>query len=178
LSTIYSYQTGEYVNITATGGNDFARNGTNLNNQPARYAGGDRIADHSGRPRSRWFNSAAFNCTPTGCPPPTEVPTYGVLGNSGTRAVAAPGHFDFNMALVRSFRVKESHRVEFRWEVYNVTNSFRPLLAPPPPTTPIGPGMFNTCNNCVSTEITNPNFGVLRISDDPRIMQFALKYLF
>src|SRR5881628_21826 len=178
LSTIYGYSTGEYVNITATGGNDFARNGTNVANQLAQYVGGDRIGDHSGRPNTFWLNSAAFNCTPTGCPPPTEVPTYGVLGNSGTRAVAAPGHFDFNMALVRSFRVKESHRVEFRWEVYNVTNSFRPLLAPPPPTTPIGPGMFNTCNNCVSTEITNPNFGVLRISDDPRIMQFALKYLF
>jgi len=38
--------------------------------------------------------------------------------------------------------------------------------------------MFNTCTNCVSTEITNSNFGVLRISDDPRIMQFALKYMF
>jgi len=177
LSTLYGYSTGEYVNITASGGNDFARNGTNLNGQPAQYVGGDRIGDHSGRPGTQWFNKAAFSCTPTGCPPPTTVPTYGILGNSGTRAVAAPGHFDFNMALVRSFRLKESQRVEFRWEVYNVTNSFRPLIAPP--ATPIGPAMLSTCTNCVSTEITNnPNFGVLRISDDPRIMQFALKYVF
>src|SRR5207249_8260155 len=61
---------------------------------------------------SHWFNSAAFSCTLTGCPPPTELPAYGILGNSGTRAVAAPGHFDFNMALVRSFRLKESQRSE------------------------------------------------------------------
>src|SRR5207253_193139 len=60
LSTIYSYRTGEFVNITATGGNDFARNGTNITNQLAQYVGGDRIADHSGRPNSQWFNRSAF----------------------------------------------------------------------------------------------------------------------
>ena len=173
LSTIYGYSTGEYVNITATGGNDFARNGTNVANQLAQYVGGDRIGDHSGRPRSHWFNKAAYSCTPTGCPADTgAVPTFGLIGNSGTRAVAAPGHFDFNMALTRSFRLKEKHRLEFRWEVYNVTNSFRPLLAPS------GDTRATTCTNCVSTEITNDNFGLLTISDDPRIMQFALKYLF
>jgi hypothetical protein len=161
LSTIYSYSTGEFVNITATGGNDYARNGTNTGNQLAQYVGGDRIRDHSGRPSSSWFNRDAF-----------APPALGTLGNSGTRAVAAPGHFDFNMALVRSFRLKESQRVEFRWEVYNVTNSFRPLLAMS------GDQRMSTCTTCVSTEITNPLFGQLRISDDPRIMQFALKYLF
>ena len=72
------------------------------------------------------------------------------------------------MALVRSFRLKESQRVEFRWEVYNVTNSFRPLLAPPTQGTTVAP----------IQEITNGLFGQLRTSDDPRIMQFALKYLF
>src|SRR5206468_12241822 len=169
LSTLYGYSTGEYVNITATGNNDFARNGTNLNGQLAQYVGGDRIGDHSGRPGTRWFNTAAFNCTPTGCPTdPGATPTFGIIGNSGTRAVAAPGHFDFNMALVRSFRLKESQRVEFRWEVYNVTNSFRPLF---PNTNPNVPATgYN--------EITNPIFGQIRAADDPRIMQFALKYLF
>ena len=176
LSTIYGYSTGEYLTITATGGNDFARNGTNLTGQPAQYLAGDRIGDHSGRPLTRWFGK---NCLPQNPITPDCVfaaPALGTLGNSGTRSVAAPGHFDFNVALVRSFRLKENQRVEFRWEVYNVTNSFRPLIAPN--NTPTGPQMLSTCTNCVSTEITNSNFGVLRISDDPRIMQFALKYVF
>ena len=166
LSTIYSYRSGEFVNVTAAGGNDFARNGTNAGNQLAQYAGGDRVGDHSGRPNTFWFGKA--------CVPPSPVtpdcvfttPALGSLGNSGTRTVAAPGHFDFNMALVRTFRLKESQRFEFRWEVYNVPNSFRPILAAPGGTP------------SVSTEITNPLFGQLRVSDDPRIMQFALKYLF
>jgi hypothetical protein len=154
LSTIYSYRTGEFVNVTATGGNDFARNGTNTGNQLANYVGGDRIGDHSGRPLTFWFNKAAF-----------ATPDLGKLGNSGTRSVSGPGHFDFNMALVRTFRITERQRFEFRYEVYNVTNSFRPLF-PGPPSSP------------TSSELTSPTFGQLRASDDPRIMQFALKYLF
>src|SRR5207253_11307630 len=155
LSTIYSYRTGEFVNVTATGGNDFARNGTNTGNQLADYVGGDKIGEHSGRPLTVWFNKSAY-----------ANPALGTIGNAGTRAVAGPSHFDFNMALVRTFRVKESQRFEFRYEVYNVTNSFRPLLDQP------GGGTI------VSREITSPLFGQLRVSDDPRIMQFALKYLF
>jgi hypothetical protein len=147
LSAIYSYRTGAFQNINATGGNDFARNGTNVGNQPAAYVGGDKIADDSGRPLTFWYNRNAF-----------ANPDLGTIGNSGTRQIAGPGHFDFNLALVRSFRLKESQRFEFRYEVYNMTNSFRPLNP--------------------SNELTDPNFGQLRRSDEPRIMQFALKYLF
>src|SRR5207245_11648703 len=129
---------------------------------------GDGIGDGLGRPLTRWFGK---NCLPANPITPDCVfaaPALGTLGNSGTRTVAAPGHFDFNMALVRSFRLKENQRVEFRWEVYNVTNSFRPMLAPPTQGTTVAP----------IQEITNGLFGQLKISDDPRIMQFALKYLF
>ena len=164
LSTLYRYSTGEYVNITATGGNDFARNGTNTGNQLAQYLGGDRIGDHSGRPLTYWFGKACIPPDPITPDCVYTTPALGTLGNSGTRTVAGPGHFDFNMALVRAFRLKESQRVEFRWEVYNVTNSFRPIL----------PATIGSM-----TEITNrATFGQLRTSDDPRIMQFALKYLF
>jgi hypothetical protein len=50
-------------------------------------------------------------------------------------------------------------RFEFRVEAYNVTNSFRAI----PP----------------SVVLSDTNtFGVIRESLDPRILQFALKYLF
>jgi hypothetical protein len=161
LSTIYSFRTGAFQNITATGGNDFARNGTNTGNQLADYVGGDKIGDNSGRPLSFWFNRAAF-----------ANPALGTIGNSGTRQVVLPGHFDFNIALVRSFRLKESQHFEFRWEVYNVTNSYRPPLGNTLPS----PGA--SAQPYPSNELTSPLFGQLRTSDDPRIMQFALKYLF
>ncbi|MBI2149550.1 MAG: hypothetical protein HYU27_02950 [Acidobacteria bacterium] len=62
------------------------------------------------------------------------------------------------MALSRTFQVRESQRLEFRAEAYNVTNSFRP-------TNP-------------SVDLNNRFFGQIRDSRDPRIMQFAMKYLF
>jgi hypothetical protein len=99
---------------------------------------------------SFWLNKNAY-----------ATPALGTLGNAGTRTVAAPGHFDFNIAVSRAFRVKETQRIDLRWEVYNVTNSFRPSLT----------GLPNT-------DITNRLFGQIRSSDDPRIMQFALKYAF
>jgi hypothetical protein len=151
LATIYKYTTGEFLSITAASNNDFARDGTNVNSQPAVYVGGDPVGDHSGKLFSFWLNKNAFT-----------QPTLGTLGNAGTRTVAAPSHFDFNIALSRSFRVKETQHFDLRWEVYNVTNSFRPSLTALP-----------------NTDITNKQlFGQIRNSDDPRIMQFALKYAF
>jgi hypothetical protein len=147
LSPIYRYRTGTYMSIVAGSNNDFARNGTNINNQPAVYVGGDPIGDHSGRPNTLWLNRAAFT-----------TPAVGTLGNAGTRTVAGPSQWDFDMALSRFFQVNESQRLEFRWEAYNVTNSFR-LLNP-------------------NSDITSAQFGQLRTARSPRIMQFALKYLF
>jgi len=147
LSPIYRYRTGGYLNIVAGGSQDFARNGTNINNQPATYVGGDPIGDDSGRPNTFWLNKAAFT-----------TPTIGTLGNVGIRSVAGPSAWDFDLALSRFFQFKETQRIEFRWEAYNVTNSFRPL----PP----------------SSDVTNQFFGQLRTARPPRIMQFALKYLF
>ena len=155
LSTIYRVRTGYYSNILAASNNDFARNGTNVGNQPAQYLGVDPIGDHSASPLGFWFNRDAF-----------ANPALGTIGNVGTRSVLLPGHYDFDMGLTRSFQLKESQRFEFRWEVFNVTNSFRPLFRSPD-------GL-----QTVSVDRTNQLFGQLRISDRPRIMQFALKYFF
>jgi hypothetical protein len=62
------------------------------------------------------------------------------------------------MGLARSFRVRESQRIEFRTEAFNVTNSFRAM------------DPANALNNNL--------FGQLRTARDPRILQFALKYVF
>jgi len=57
-----------------------------------------------------------------------------------------------------AFRFRESQSVEFRAEAFNVLNSFRPGV--------------------IDTNLLAANFGRIRTALDPRIMQFALKYLF
>jgi hypothetical protein len=86
------------------------------------------------------------------------LPALGTFGNTGRNSIQGPGTWSLDAALSRVIPVRENQRVEFRAEAYNVTNSFRP-------------GNPNTT-------ITNANFGVIRTSLEPRILQFALKYVF
>ena len=62
------------------------------------------------------------------------------------------------MALSRVFRVRESQRMEFRAEAFNVTNS---LIRGNP-----------------ALSLNSNTFGQINTSRDARIMQFALKYVF
>ena len=84
-------------------------------------------------------------------------PDAGTFGNMGANNIRGPGTWDFDLALSRVFEFGESQRLEFRAEAYNVTNSFRARN----PDTELG-----------------SRFGQIRTSYAPRIMQFALKYLF
>lgn len=86
------------------------------------------------------------------------LPALGTLGNMRRNALVGPARWDFDMAVSRVFRFRERHSLEFRAEAYNVTNSFRPENP--------------------DVEITNRNFGLIRASRSPRILQFALKYIF
>ena len=62
------------------------------------------------------------------------------------------------MSLSCIFRFRETQSLEFRAEGYNVLNSFR--------------------TGAISTDLSSAQFGRIRNALDPRIMQFALKYLF
>jgi hypothetical protein len=73
-------------------------------------------------------------------------------------SVKGPGTWQLDTALSRAFQVREAQRLELRVEMFNITNSFR--MKDPDPT--FGSGTF----------------GKVTSSLDPRIMQFALKYVF
>jgi hypothetical protein len=109
--------------------------------------------DTSGRPGSQWLNPAAFG-----------LPSVGTLGNLGRNTLRLPMDWQFNAALSRVFRVRESQSLEFRAEAFNVLNSFRPG--------------DSTSGQVVTSNWTSAQFGKLLSAQDPRIMQFALKYLF
>ena len=86
------------------------------------------------------------------------VPAAGSLGNSGAGAIRGPGYWTLDAALSRTFRFAEARRLEFRAEAFNLTNSTR-------------------LNNPV-TNFNSGQFGQVTSAQDPRIMQFALKYVF
>ena len=86
------------------------------------------------------------------------LPPLGSLGNLGRNVLKLPTAWQFDLAVARVFHVREAQSVEFRAEAYNVPNSFRP-----------GP---------ITTNFTSAQFGTIRTSLDPRILQFALKYVF
>jgi hypothetical protein len=108
---------------------------------------------------SNYFNPAAF-----------ALPAMGTLGNSGSGAVLGPGRWQFDLALSRTFQVREGQKLDFRAEAFNVTNSFRPGC----PTGSCATGVTDG----VTTVFNSNIFGQINSALDPRIMQFALKYLF
>jgi hypothetical protein len=82
----------------------------------------------------------------------------GTFGNSGRNNLEGPGAFTFDMALMRRFAVTEHHSIQVRAEAFNILN--HPVFNNP------------------SGTFTSGTFGKILSANDPRILQFALKYMF
>jgi hypothetical protein len=52
-----------------------------------------------------------------------SVPAQGTIGNAPRNAFRGPDLFNYNLALLKTFPVKENFKVELRGEAYNLTNS-------------------------------------------------------
>lgn len=121
--------------------------------------GGDRV-DVIGNPflpsgRShfdalrKWFNAAAFV--------PNAPGTFGTLGRN---SLVGPGYADVDLSIFKAFPMPfaEGHKVEFRAEFFNVLNRVN----------------FGNPN----TNFTSSLFGQITGAQDPRILQFSLRYAF
>jgi len=150
FSTIYRWSAGQP--FTVINGSD--RNLTGIDNQRANQVLADPYLDKSGRPLSQFLNPAAF-----------ALPALGSTGNLGRGNIQGPPTWSFDVALLRAFRVTESQRVEFRAEAYNLTNTFRPSFT-------------TTGASLLGLSYAGNTFGQIRGALDPRIMQFAVKYVF
>jgi hypothetical protein len=83
-------------------------------------------------------------------------------GVGGRNNVRGDGNFNIDLGLAKSFRIIEGHFLQFRWEVFNVTNSVRfdPLTA----SKNLGDlGSFGKYTDTLTL---------------PRVMQFAIRYDF
>jgi len=140
FSPIFKIISGGYLSMTTS--QDRALSGTTAQrvNQLLPDPYGDKSVNN-------YLNPAAF-----------ALPAIGTLGNTGSYSVRGPGTWQFDVALSRTLQVRETKKVEFRAEAFNVTNSFR--------------------MNDPTTVLNSNLFGQVTSAKDPRIMQFALKYVF
>jgi hypothetical protein len=171
LSTIFSARSGRPLNIltgTDTALNGFQGNsGTQRPNQILANPYGNRNS------LSNYLNAAAF-----------AVPSVGTLGNVGYNSIISPSYWEWNEAVSRQFQVREGQKIEVRAEAFNLTNSFRPGY----PGTNLGNAntfgrilcnAASTLGNNSGTGCTPPGqIGAGPTSGGPRIMQFAVKYVF
>jgi hypothetical protein len=92
------------------------------------------------------------------------------FGNSGVGIVRGPGQHNIDLAVERTFPVKEKSSFRFRTELFNLTNT--PQFANP--NSSLGYGDPTALHPSAS-----PSFGrITGTISNPRIIQFAVKYLF
>ncbi len=97
-----------------------------------------------------YFNIAAF--------------TQNALGEPGTasrRSFSGPGEMNFDLALLRNFKIRERAQLQFRFEAFNAFNHAQFF----------GPA-------AVQGEILDSNFGYVINAQPPRLVQIALKLTF
>jgi hypothetical protein len=82
----------------------------------------------------------------------------GTFGNAGYNSLIGPRFFNMDSSLTRNFKIRESQRVELRFEFFNVLN--------------------HTNFNGPQASLNSASFGRIQSSLDPRILQFAAKYAF
>jgi hypothetical protein len=141
---------------------DFANNG----NGPT--GGLDQRPNLVGNPycqrkgRTCWLNPASYA-------PPAPY----TFGNLGANSLFGPGSIIVNTGLWRDFKITEGQQVEFKWEVFNLSNHAN--LYPP---SVIGAGIgIPTFGQ--PTQSSTAGLGALNQTiNDPRTMQFSLKYSF
>jgi hypothetical protein len=120
--------------------------------QRRRRQRGDVVASphlsSSERSIDRWFNTGFVT---------RSAP--GVFGNAGRNLVEGPSRRNIDIMVARNFMMPwEGHTLQFRFESFNFTNT--PAFGQP------------------NTAVGTPNVGLINEADDPRRIQFALKYVF
>ncbi|HEY3939787.1 MAG TPA: TonB-dependent receptor [Bryobacteraceae bacterium] len=138
----------EGLPLNVTSGTDTNLDG-NTNDRPNLVA--NPILD-SGRPTSQviseFFNTAAFAALPAGQ----------LYGSAGRNILVGPSAVDWDVSAFKAFSITEHQSLQFRTDLFNVFNEVN----------------FSNPN----TTLTSANFGKITAAGSPRILQFALKFIF
>jgi hypothetical protein len=143
LAGVIQLQSGIPLAVTqVTNFNAFAGFGTQRPNLVT-----DPNLPSSERTTGRFFNTSAF----------TIAPQF-TIGNSSRNPVRGPQYRNADIALIKRTYFGENVNVEFRTEVFNLTNT--PPLGVP------------------NTVLGAAGFGSITSAGDPRVVQFGLKVNF
>jgi len=109
----------------------------------------NRIGDGEGKKTvDSWFDTTAF-----------QAVTSGTFGNSGRNILLGPGLVNVDTALHRRFAIGGRRSVEVRWEVFNLFNTVQ----------------FGLPDRNISAGTVGQITG---LAGDPRVMQFAFRFVF
>jgi hypothetical protein len=137
--------------ITADGG---------VVNMPGNTQTGQQIGDYNvtGAVGSEgpWFDTSAF-----------RQPTGVVFGNTGRNAFRGPGQWRVDFSVFRGFAVGGTKRLEFRMEMFNLTNSLQ-----------YGDGTTGNPWGFSSRDVNNPNFGRVFVAHGERNIRLGLRFSF
>ena len=97
---------------------------------------------------AEWFNTSAF----------AKVTEPGTLGTAGRNIVQGPGYANWDFSALKNFKVTEGKQFQFRAELFNILN--------------------HTNLRLPDSDISSPNFGKIQSAQSPRLIQFALKFLY
>jgi carboxypeptidase family protein len=151
--------------ITHQSGNPFTVNlaGERSNNGLGfiGYARPNLVADPNlpsdQRTPDRWFNTDAFALQPVG-----------FLGTAGRNIIEGPGTNIVDLSLLKNIPFNDRHRLQFRTEVFNAFNHAN---------FDVPERICTVTTTGAPCSLLGP-FGRISAARDPRILQFALKYLF
>jgi hypothetical protein len=100
-----------------------------------------------------WLNAAAFTRVPQDGSLPTQQ-----FGTVGRNSAVGPRYFNWDFGTSKNFRLTETKDLQFRAEIFNILNHAN-LHIP-------------------NSDISSPTFNQILEAEPPRLVQFALKFLF
>jgi len=107
--------------------------------------------NHGPKAVQQWFDTSAFQRIPMSA-------LAGTYGTEGRNVVQGPGLTQWDFSAIKDFRLAESKSLQFRAEFFNV---------------------FNRANfRLPNSDISSTTFGQIQEALQPRLIQFALKFMF
>lgn len=151
--------------------NSFSDNGCRADRVPGVPLKVRQGSEYSGGPSGKgwlneYFNTAAF-----------QPCAQGTFGTSGRGLITGPSEKNLDMAVVKNFPFdNEQYRFQFRWEMFNATNT--PYFNIPD--SGVTDSTFGTIQNTngLGNNGTGGNSSGQGVGDGGRVMQFALKFYY
>jgi hypothetical protein len=166
INAIYVYSTGEPFTLTNSSnpqeniGAATGQGGTLTGDRPNRLAPSGSFNQSI----NQWFDTTAFALQP-----------WGTAGNEGRNPYRGPRTTKVDFSLFKNFSIRESMKLQFRAEVFNLTNT--PSFAYPG----ISISGWTSTNPATAVPTQAGNFGKITATSEwytPRLIQGGLKLVF